>query len=686
MGAFFVTLILSATSSTVLSEEAVEPIVLPEIVVTATPIADPVPEVPLNSIGSRNVLDPDDVKETGAKDLNQLIQHIPAISARPYNGGEAGAPSFSMRGLPDDGLTEFVLVLIDGIPASPLPYGWTAFSFMPITPERIYAIDYIRGGHSVRYSPNTVSGVLNFITPPIPLEKEVTLRGTIGENSFKSFAFSGGGSGEKGEFSLFAVGREGDGYRDKGEFDQQDFNAKFTWNTGANSWFATSLSYMEDEHQAPGGLTQVEFNEDRFGNSRPENRFDGSRLVADLAFHYERGAGRWWEAFGYVSKTERHLRAQRPHFGTPSTVSDWTDDSYFTGVGIRWADVLKLGNMDNNLYGGIRYQREWIPSWKLYSEPYPSGSGTLTQDAEYTLETFSLHLDDTFSPLENLTLMAGARLEWIPEAEGDDSVTGWKYDDDYFNILPGLGASYLLTDRWSLFGNYFHGFRAPQVWGYAYAVPNADLKFEEGQTAEIGSRFRNWKGFTGAVTGWRTEYDDFGVLLSGYYENLGRIVAEGVDFELLWDAGYVFPPVKGLTMSGSLTLQESNLRHGQFTGNDVPYAWKKKATWQIRYEKYGWIGNLLGTYVGESFSDSANTDQASADGRIGTNPSRVVWDFRLSKLIPLKKKWNLELAAGATNLFDKEWYVHSRGGFFGGGLVSGPPRETYGSVFLKASF
>jgi hypothetical protein len=34
---------------------------------------------------------------------------------------------------------------------------------------------------------------------------------------------------------------------------------------------------------------------------------------------------------------------------------------------------------------------------------------------------------------------------------------------------------------------------------------------------------------------------------------------------------------------------------------------------------------------------------------------------------------------GATNLFDKEWFVHSRGGFFGGGLVAGAPFQAYAS-------
>lgn len=134
------------------------PIALPPVIVTGYNLEPGVPVVPLDAIGSREVFGPIQVRETGAREINDLVQYIPAISTRPYNGGEASAPSFSMRGRPDDGLTEYGNVLVDGVPASPMPYGWTAFSFLPVTPDRLFAVDYVRGAHSVRYSPNTVGG------------------------------------------------------------------------------------------------------------------------------------------------------------------------------------------------------------------------------------------------------------------------------------------------------------------------------------------------------------------------------------------------------------------------------------------------------------------------------------------------------------------------------------------------
>lgn len=133
-------------------------------------------------------------------------------------------------------------------------------------------------------------------------------------------------------------------------------------------------------------------------------------------------------------------------------------------------------------------------------------------------------------------------------------------------------------------------------------------------------------------------------------------------------------------------LVVSELESGPFAGNDVPYAWHQKASWRLRYSRWNWTATLGGTYVGDSFSDEANTEATNPTGNLGRNPSRVIWDARLAKLISLCKAADLELAIGANNLFDTDWYVHSRGGFFGGGLAAGPPRQVYGSIGVTGRF
>ena len=640
-----------------------------------------VPVVELRRVGSRDVFGPTKVRETGSRDLNDLVRHLPALGARPYNGGEAAAPNFSMRGLQDDGLTEYVNVQIDGVPAAALPYGWTAFSFLPITPDRVHGVDLIRGAFSVRYSPNTVGGILNLITPPVPRCPTAGVRATVGNFGYRSLmATLGGTSGRVGGIAT-VVSRRGDGYRDDGGFEQLDLNLKTRYDLGNRGWLAASLSWMDSEHQAPGGLTQAQFDANRFGNARPYNRFEGERGLIDLVAHNDVGCESWIEGFGYLSRTKRHLRAQRPHFGAPLTISDWTDTSWFLGVGARFQTAFCMNGNKHTLYGGVRYLREWLPHYRLSTEPYPGGAGVATQDARFETDTLSLHIDDTIEFNKRFTAQVGARVEWVPSTEGEDRLGSFaSFDDDFFRVLPGVGASYALSECMALYANYFEGFRAPQVWGYAYAASNESLDFELGRSAEAGIRFDAWHGVTGSVSAWRTDYDDFGVFYTGFYENLGDIRAVGMDAVADWDVGFLSPRLRGLFVGGTLTLQDSELQSGPNAGNQTPYAWKTKAAWRLGYRRCGWAATLGGTYFGESFSDDANTPTDNADGTLGINPAVTLWDARIAKDLQLGRRGHLSAAVGATNLFDREWYVHSRGGFFGGGLVAGPPRQAYVSL------
>jgi Fe(3+) dicitrate transport protein len=642
--------------------------------------------VPIDNIAQRNVFTPEQVKETGARDLNDLVQNLPGVSTRPYNGGEAAAPSFATRGLPDDGLTEYIHIMIDGVPASAMPYGWTAFSFMPVTVERVYAIDQIRSAFTVRYSPNSVGGVVNFITRPIPDEPEAEIRTTYGSYNYSSSLFRVGGTQGKVGAQVTFVNRSGDGFRDEGEFDQQDLNVKLRYDIDATQWAAFSFSHFEDYHKAPGGLTQAQFDDDRFANARPLNRFEGYRTVADAVYHSDVDESFWFEAFGYGSATGRDLKGTRPQFGDPTEIRQTEDVAYFYGLGVRTQKEAEFLGMENVLYAGVRFHDELFPSSKTKVTPIGTSDTTVVNDVSAYYHTLSAHVDDTFSPIEDLEVTLGARLEWVPDTGGEDDITGFDYEDDFFRVLPGLGASYLLLDEWSVFASYFEGFRAPQVWGYQYAPPAGDLDFEIGRIGQVGTRVENVVGLNGSIAFWRTIFDDYTTFYSGFYENLGKIDSRGIDVELFWEAGDVVEALEGFGVGGSITFMDSELKEGPNKGNDVPYAWDHKAAWRARYALEGWALSIGGVLVGESYSDEANTKDPSADGTIGLNDGWTLWDAQIAKSIPVRDYGMLDLSAGVTNLLDTDWEVHSRGGFFGGGLVAGAPRQMYFNAGLTVKF
>ncbi len=130
-----------------------------EVVLPRTPLAiDGGPEIPLDRGGSTDVLTPQRIYEATITRFDQVATRLPGVSARLYSGDDHLRPSISVRGMPDNGFTEYTAVLVNGINYSTLFYGWTALSIFPLTPERIWSAEVIRGAHAIRYGPNTSVG------------------------------------------------------------------------------------------------------------------------------------------------------------------------------------------------------------------------------------------------------------------------------------------------------------------------------------------------------------------------------------------------------------------------------------------------------------------------------------------------------------------------------------------------
>ena len=279
-------------------------------------------------------------------------------------------------------------------------------------------------------------------------------------------------------------------------------------------------------------------------------------------------------------------------------------------------------------------------------------------------------------------LSPGLRAEYIPVAKGE-AEGGGDFDDEFFDLLPGINTSYLITDQVAFFANYQESFRSPQVFGFDVGAMAAeqDLDFEHGQSGEAGLRFEFGGGLAGSVAAWTSSFEDVGVFTDVGYRTIGNIESDGIDYVLHWEGAGASDGLRGFSIDASYTRQNSELVHAidaAHDGNETPYAWENKLAWSFQYlTDTLWGFSLSGVYLGESFSDEANTVDESADGRLGLNDSRVIWGAQLSKELDVGAKAAARFMVGVTNLFDKEWEVHSRGGFFGGGKVAGAPRQVY---------
>ena len=119
--------------------------------------------------GARDVIRREDFAKTGATTMREVLNRIPGVSA-PENNGTGShdlAMNFGIRGL-NPRLASRSTVLMDGIPVPFAPYGQPQLSLAPVSLGNMDAIDVVRGGGAVRYGPQSVGGVVNFVTRAIP--------------------------------------------------------------------------------------------------------------------------------------------------------------------------------------------------------------------------------------------------------------------------------------------------------------------------------------------------------------------------------------------------------------------------------------------------------------------------------------------------------------------------------------
>lgn len=122
-----------------------------------------------NHPGARSVVRRREMLESGAQNVRDVLRKVPGVQVQDNNGtgGSDISLNVGVRGLTSR-LSPRSTVMIDGVPAAVAPYGQPQLSMMPLSIGNLESIDVVRGAGSVRYGPQNVGGVINFVTRAIP--------------------------------------------------------------------------------------------------------------------------------------------------------------------------------------------------------------------------------------------------------------------------------------------------------------------------------------------------------------------------------------------------------------------------------------------------------------------------------------------------------------------------------------
>lgn len=659
-------------------------------------------EVVFNHPGARTVKTKQQIKETGSATIADALKGIPGVQVRESNGtgGSDVSLNVGVRGLTSR-LSPRSTILLDGMPLAAAPYGQPQLSMSPLSLGSIESIDVIRGGASVRYGPQNVGGVINFVTKPIPKEfggsAAIQTQGakTGGLKTGVDASVGGSKSDNSAGALLLYSGLHGQGYRKSNDnTDIDDLILKTRYALTDNDEILANFHYYRAISGMPGGLTQAQYNADPYQSVRSFDRFEGNRQ--DMSFKYKHQEDdKQFELMTWFSKSYRgsYIESERKDNGGQSRLVSYPRHYSAYAIEPSYSQLFRFNDISHELTVGYRYLNETADEKAYRSNWYQTGSqgsrpdtGQYYQHTSGGTEAHAIYLDDTID-VGNWTIIPGIRYENI-KIHLDDSFKNQNRSKNYSEPLPALAVIYHIDDEWKLFANASTSFGSLQYFQLNTAgvgnSPANGLSAEKAHNYEVGTRFDN-TALSLEMTLFYIDFDDQLQYIenSTGWTNLGATTHQGIELAAKYDLTELSDVLEGASVYSTYTYTKAISKKGNFADKDLPFYSRQVITAGSRYETGNWVWNL-NTYA-QSSQESPGTGnsyitEGSADGRYGTIPGYMVWDGRGEYHFG-KSLSDLTLSAGIKNLFNQTYFTRSTDN--NAGIYVGQPRTYYVQASVK---
>ncbi|MYN09330.1 TonB-dependent receptor family protein [Pseudoduganella aquatica] len=637
-----------------------------------------------NFAGARTVLQKEDIDNTGAASIGDVLRRIPGVQSTD-NSGTAGSTislNIGVRGLTGR-YSPRSTVLLDGIPLAVAPYGQPQLSFAPVSLNNIESVDVVRGGGAVRYGPQNVGGIINFRSRPVPdtpgLSGDASVRynhfGEGGHNTQYS-AFVGSQLDNGLGVALLYSGMDGSEWRAGSDEKVNDLGLKLRYKLDARSEVYGKLSYYDVTSRTPGGLTVAQYNATPFQNTRPTDFWDGERKGADVGYLNALSATQEFEIKAYYNESDRRSAL----INAAKTQRTYQPRSYqVLGIEPRYTQRFAAAGLTHDLTVGYRYLRERGDDNNYVQTVATGANGAISTFVNAT-DAHSFYVDDRIA-YGAWRVTPGVRFERISSDRLDASAQR-SFATDNDKALPSLNVAYLVNRALTVFANYQTSFGSVQNTQLNSQTAANPLNPELAKTHELGARWKT-AAVSAEVTAFRLKFDNQIIQVPGstppVFQNIGATKHEGVETAVDYsfdDAG----ALAGLNLFANYSYTKAIQESGSTAGKDVPFYSRNTDTVGARYRIGAWTANLSSTHQTRQFSDAANTVAEAANAGVGEIPGFRLWNAQLNWKLPGKPGY--EVLAGVNNLADKRYYTRNVDGNLG--RMVGAPRMAY--VQLRVAY
>ncbi|MBS4014651.1 MAG: TonB-dependent receptor [Bacteroidetes bacterium] len=609
--------------------------------------------------GSAKIVSQRELDITSPISGNEVFRNVPGINVVEEEGAGLRL-NVGIRGLDPD-KSRNVLILEDGIPVALAPYGEPEMYYTPSI-DRMSGVEILKGNGSILFGPQTIGGVINYLTADAPSELEGKASLWAGDKGFYNAKINFGNTIDNFGYTLNLQRKQAENFGPT-EFLFHDINSKFITSFSEKSSAIIKLGYYnENSNSTYVGLTQPMFDSGIMDDLRiaPEDNLNIKRYSVGLIHKYNSGDNLQINTTAFAYTTERNWKRQ--DFTNNASASNLTgiwhgfedepDGAIYmrnstghrnrkfevAGIEPRLSYQFNVANMISKTDAGVRFLHEKAYEQRIDGTNALYSSGNLRDDEIRIGNTASGFLQNMLLFNEKLSFTAGVRSEniWyereIMRRNFKDTLL--TANSSVFALIPGAGINYNISKNIGFFTGIHRGFAPPRIKD-AISNEGQDLQLdaEKSWNFELGTRI-NIKGFALEYTLFHMDFsnqvipvsESSGGLGSGYI-NGGETLHKGMELSLLIPFDYWLPENWSVNAIGSATYTDSRFSSDRYVlykksqntnspdeyinvnGNKTPYAPDLTIFGALNIEhSLGFGFRLSSNYIGKQYTDVLNTD------------------------------------------------------------------------------
>lgn len=682
--------------------------------------------------GSAHYIGEEELDKYQYNDVNRILRQVPGVNIQEEEG-YGNRPNIGLRGGRSERSADITL-MEDGVLIAPAPYAAPSAYYFPRV-DRMEAVEVRKGSSTIKFGPRTTSGAVNLVSSSIPSKSKGDALLAYGEDNTQRAQLNYGNT--HGRFGyVIDLGHEAtDGFKsidtvggDTG-FSIQDVMGKFRITSDPSADMYQHIEFKigateEDSDETYLGLSQADFDANpyrRYTASQKDN-MDADHQQYQIR-HYIEPAENWditttayrnnfarnWYKLQSVEigGTELSIANALNNAAYLAALKGETDlagdannnlqvrannrEYYSQGIQSNVGHQFDIGKTKHDLEVGARFhydeedrfQHEDVYSitngvMVLTTAGVPGSNANRVGSAKAT----ALFLQDEIK-FNKWTFVPGVRYEHI-ELERENRANGQVDKNDLDVIVPGLGASYQISDSTSVFGGVHKGFAPPGPSSNTSQDPEESINYEAGIRYNKGSLqteaiafFNDYENLLGEET-----LSGGGGAGTGEQYNGGEVQVYGVELGLGYDLAslmnnpsYKYPVSINYTYTqaefGS-SFNSSFSEWGNVTdGDELPYIPQHQVYVSAGVEADKWLVNASAKFVDEMRTVAGSGPIPTGSGTDAHVVVDLTGEYEVYK--------NTRLFAAAYNITDEEYVAARRPA----GARPGAPRTVLTGLKLK---